>query len=65
MIAHVCQLKTGEFVHTLGDAHIYKNHLEPLKKQVTSLSMLNNLLIQIFLLLYSLRSLELRDPFQL
>jgi thymidylate synthase len=27
MIAHVCELKAGEFVYTLGDYHIYKNHL--------------------------------------
>lgn len=34
MIAHVCKLKPGEFVHTLGDAHVYSNHVEPLKEQV-------------------------------
>ncbi len=28
MIAQVCDLKPGEFVHTLGDAHLYLNHLE-------------------------------------
>lgn len=28
MVAQVCNLKVGEFVHTLGDAHIYSNHLE-------------------------------------
>ena len=28
MIAQVCDLQPGEFVHTLGDAHIYKNHIE-------------------------------------
>jgi len=28
MIAHVCGLKVGEFVYTLGDYHIYQNHLE-------------------------------------
>ena len=27
MIAHVCKLDVGDFVHTLGDAHIYSNHL--------------------------------------
>lgn len=35
MIAHVCGLKPGDFVHTLGDAHVYKNHVEPLKEQLT------------------------------
>ncbi len=34
MIAHVTGLKPGEFVHTLGDAHVYKNHVEPLKEQM-------------------------------
>lgn len=34
MIAHVTKLKPGDFVHTLGDAHIYLNHIEPLKEQV-------------------------------
>ena len=28
MIAQVCDLKVGDFVHTLGDAHLYLNHLE-------------------------------------
>lgn len=28
MVAQVCNLKLGEFVHTLGDAHLYQNHLE-------------------------------------
>ncbi|MGZ3771015.1 MAG: thymidylate synthase [Bdellovibrio sp.] len=28
MIAQVCDLKVGEFIHTLGDAHLYLNHLE-------------------------------------
>ena len=34
MIAHVTDLKPGDFVHTLGDAHVYKNHVEPLKLQL-------------------------------
>lgn len=28
MIAQVCELKVGEFIHTFGDAHLYNNHLE-------------------------------------
>ncbi len=35
MIAQVCDLKVGEFVHTFGDLHIYKNHLEQVKLQLT------------------------------
>ncbi|SPP82381.1 thymidylate synthase [Drosophila guanche] len=34
MIAHVTGLKTGDFVHTMGDAHVYLNHVEPLKEQL-------------------------------
>ncbi|XP_041103791.1 thymidylate synthase-like [Polyodon spathula] len=34
MIAHITELKPGDFVHTLGDAHIYVNHIEPLKIQL-------------------------------
>lgn len=35
MIAQVCGLKPGEFIHTLGDAHIYLNHIEQVKLQLT------------------------------
>lgn len=35
MIAKICNLELGEFVHTLGDAHIYLNHLEQINKQLT------------------------------
>lgn len=34
MIAQVCGLEPGDFVHTLGDAHIYLNHLEQVNKQI-------------------------------
>jgi thymidylate synthase len=34
MMAQVCGLKPGEFVHMLGDAHVYLNHIEPLKLQL-------------------------------
>jgi thymidylate synthase len=34
MMAHVCNLKPGEFIHTFGDAHVYLNHIDPLKKQL-------------------------------
>ena len=34
MVAHVTGLKAGEFVHVIGDAHVYKNHVEPLKPQL-------------------------------
>lgn len=35
MVAQVCGLKPGKFVHTLGDAHIYLNHIEQIKLQLT------------------------------
>jgi thymidylate synthase len=35
MIAQVCGLAVGEFVHVLGDAHIYLNHVEQVKEQLT------------------------------
>ena len=34
LIAKVCNLKVGEFVHVLGDAHIYLNHVEQVKEQL-------------------------------
>lgn len=34
LLAHHCGLKPGEFIHTLGDAHVYLNHIEPLKEQI-------------------------------
>ena len=35
MIAQVCELEVGEFIHTLGDAHIYLNHIEQVDLQLT------------------------------
>lgn len=35
MIAQVCNLKLGEFIHTLGDAHIYSNHFEQTELQLS------------------------------
>jgi len=35
MIAQVCGLAVGEFVHVLGDAHIYLNHVEQVKEQLS------------------------------
>ena len=34
MIAQVCDLEVGDFVHTLGDAHIYLNHMEQVEEQL-------------------------------
>jgi thymidylate synthase len=35
MIAQVCDLEPGEFIHTFGDVHIYTNHIEQVKLQLT------------------------------
>jgi dihydrofolate reductase/thymidylate synthase len=34
MIAQVCGLRPGEFVHVMGDTHVYSNHVEPLREQL-------------------------------
>lgn len=35
MVAQVCDLEPGEFVHTLGDAHLYANHFDQAREQMT------------------------------
>jgi thymidylate synthase len=35
MIAQVCDLALGDFVHTFGDVHLYSNHLDQAKLQLT------------------------------
>ena len=35
MIANICDLKVGEFVHTLGDAHLYNNHIDQAEEQLS------------------------------
>jgi thymidylate synthase len=35
MVAHAAGLEPGDFIHTLGDAHIYKNHIEQVNEQLT------------------------------
>ena len=35
MVAQVCDLEPREFVHTLGDAHIYSNHFEQVREQLS------------------------------
>lgn len=37
MVAHVCDLEPGTFVHSFGDLHLYSNHLEQAKLQLTRL----------------------------
>jgi len=35
MVAQICSLQVGEFIHTLGDTHLYLNHLDQARKQLT------------------------------
>lgn len=35
MVAQVCGLQAGEFIHTLGDAHLYLNHIEQAELQLS------------------------------
>jgi thymidylate synthase len=35
MVAQVCGLQVGDFVHTLGDAHLYSNHFEQAREQLS------------------------------
>ncbi|OJW69348.1 MAG: thymidylate synthase [Candidatus Amoebophilus sp. 36-38] len=69
MVAQVCNLKVGEFVHTLGDAHLYNNHIEQAKLQLTralrSLPMLkiNPNVKDIFAFQYEDFSIENYNPY--
>jgi thymidylate synthase len=35
MVAQVCNLRAAEFIHTFGDLHLYQNHLEQTREQLT------------------------------
>ena len=35
MLAQVCDLMPGDFIHTLGDAHLYSNHMEQVEEQLS------------------------------
>jgi thymidylate synthase len=39
MVAQVCDLQPGDFVHTFGDAHLYANHLEQADRQLARVPM--------------------------
>lgn len=68
MVAQVCGLKPGEFIHTLGDAHIYLNHLDQVKTQLEReprklpVMKINSEVTDIFKFRYEDFSLEGYDP---
>ena len=68
MMAQVCDLKLGDFVHTFGDVHIYNNHIEQVKLQLTRTPrplptmLLNPEVKDIFGFKYEDFSLENYDP---
>ena len=69
MMAQVCGLQAGEFIHTLGDAHIYLNHLEQVKTQLTRTPRtlpcmrLNPNVMDLFAFCYDDFTLEGYDPY--
>ena len=71
MIAHVCDLKYGEFIHTLGDAHIYINHIDQVNEQLSRKPKklpkikINPSVKDIFNFKYEDFSLEEYDPYPL
>jgi thymidylate synthase len=68
MVAQVCDLELGEFIHTLGDTHIYKNHLKQVELQLSRiprpypLMILNQKVKSIFDFVYEDFTLEGYDP---
>ena len=71
MIAHVCDLKYGEFIHTLGDSHIYINHIDQVNEQLSRKPKklpkikINPSVKDIFNFKYEDFSLEEYDPYPL
>lgn len=69
MIAQVCNLQPGEFIHTLGDAHLYSNHFEQAKEQLSRTPRglptmkLNPEVTDLFAFTYDDFSLENYDPY--
>ncbi|ATA73289.1 MULTISPECIES: thymidylate synthase [Capnocytophaga] len=69
MVAQVCKLEVGEFVHTFGDVHIYNNHLEQVKLQLSReprplpIMKLNPEVTDLFSFKYEDFTLEGYDPY--
>jgi thymidylate synthase len=71
MVAQVCDLKPGDFVHTFGDTHIYNNHFDQVREQLTRtprklpVMKLNAAVKNIFDFKYEDFTLEGYDPYPL
>lgn len=69
MVAQVCDLQLGDFVHTLGDAHIYSNHLDQVKEQLSRTPralpqmLINPAIKDIFAFSYDDFTLQNYDPY--
>ena len=69
MVAQVCELKAGDFVHTFGDAHLYLNHLEQAREQLSRsprrlpVMKLNPAVKDLFAFRYEDFTLENYDPY--
>lgn len=69
MVAQVCHLQLGDFVHTLGDAHIYSNHMDQVREQLTRsprglpIMRINPAVEDIFAFKFEDFSLENYDPY--
>jgi thymidylate synthase len=68
MMAQVCELQPGDFVHTLGDAHLYLNHLDQVQEQLIReprklpMMQLNSAIKSIFDFTYTDFTLQGYDP---
>jgi thymidylate synthase len=68
MVAQVCDLEVGEFIHTFGDAHLYNNHQAQVKEQLSReprslpIMKLNKSVKDIFAFQYEDFTLEGYDP---
>jgi thymidylate synthase len=68
MVAQACRLEPGEFVHTLGDTHLYLNHLEQAREQLTRqpralpIMRLNPSVTDLFAFRYEDFTLQAYDP---
>lgn len=62
MLASICELKVGELVHTIGDAHIYNNHIDQVREQLSREPIeLPNILLPVFSTLKELLNTKVEE----